>query len=53
MEHQGRPTSRLGGAALLWGGPREHAVWLWAENAEALRAAAQTLTSRSGFPDIE
>jgi hypothetical protein len=49
----GRPTSRLGGAALLWGGPREHAVWLWAENTEALRAAAQTLTSRSGFPDIE
>lgn len=49
----GNQRLRLGGATLFRGEPRDHAVWLWAENAEALRAAAQTLTSRSGFPDLE
>lgn len=49
----GRQSIRMDRATLFLGGPREHAVWLWAENSEALRAAAQTLTSRSGFPEIE
>jgi hypothetical protein len=49
----GHQWFRLGGATVFRGTPREHAVWLWAENAEAVRAAAQTLTSRSGFPDID
>jgi hypothetical protein len=40
----------LGGATLFRG---DHAVWVWAGNAEALRAAAQTLTSRTGFPEID
>jgi hypothetical protein len=48
----GRPASHIGGA-LLWGRPRDHAIWVWAENAESLRAAAQILTSRSGFPDVD
>jgi hypothetical protein len=39
------------GAAILFRG--DHAVWVWAANPEALRAAAQTLTSRTGFPEIE
>jgi hypothetical protein len=47
-----RPALRIGGA-LLWGRPREHAMWLWAESAESLRAAAQILTSRSGFPEMD
>jgi hypothetical protein len=29
------------------------ALWLWADSVEKLRAAAQTLSSRSEFPDIE
>jgi hypothetical protein len=29
------------------------ALWLWAESAEKLRSAAQTLASRSGFPEVE
>ena len=49
----GRRTFRLGGATILRGESREHEVWLWAENPEALRVAARTLTSRSGFPEIE
>jgi hypothetical protein len=28
------------------------ALWLWADTVEKLRAAAQTLASRSGFPDV-
>jgi hypothetical protein len=27
-------------------------VWLWAETADKLRSAAQTLASRSGFPEV-
>jgi hypothetical protein len=49
----GRQSLALGAASVFRGGPREHAVWLWAENPEALRAAAQMLTSRSGFPELE
>lgn len=49
----GLKVVRLGSATLFYGDPSGLAVWLWAENAEALRAAAQTLTSRSGFPEIE
>jgi hypothetical protein len=29
------------------------ALWLWAESAEKLRSAAQTLASRSGFPEVQ
>ncbi len=46
----GSPAFRIGDASIFRGGPGGPAVWLWAENAEALRAAAQILTSRSGFP---
>jgi hypothetical protein len=28
-------------------------LWLWAETAEKLRSAAQTLASRSGFPEVQ
>jgi len=28
-------------------------LWLWADTAEKLRSAAQTLASRSGFPEFE
>jgi hypothetical protein len=49
----GQRPLRLAGATMFRGTPREHAVWLWAENADALRSAAQTLTSRSGFPEID
>jgi len=49
----GRRPYRLGSATLFRGEPEDHAVWLWAENPEALRAAAQILTSRTGFPEIE
>ena len=49
----GHRALRLGNATMLYGEPREHEVWLWAQTAEALRTAARTLTSRSGFPQIE
>jgi hypothetical protein len=49
----GERSLRLGTATLFRGAPRDRAVWLWAENADALRSAAQILTSRSGFPEIE
>jgi len=49
----GRRGFRLGDATLYRGQNGGHAVWLWAENADALRAAALILTSRSGFPEIE
>jgi hypothetical protein len=39
------------GVATLFRG--DHAVWVWAANPEALRVAAQILTSRTGFPEIE
>jgi hypothetical protein len=28
-------------------------LWLWAETADKLRSAAQTLASRSGFPEVQ
>jgi hypothetical protein len=43
----------MGTATLVREDPVGHAIWLWAESAEALRAAARALTSRSGFPQIE
>ena len=43
----------LGRAAVFRGSVRGPAVWVWAESAEALRSAAQVLTSRSGFPEVE
>jgi hypothetical protein len=49
----GREAFRWGTATVFRGGSGEPAVWLWAANAEALRSAAQALTSRSGFPEIE
>jgi hypothetical protein len=49
----GREDLRIGRAAVFRGSVREPAVWVWAENAEALRSAAQVLTSRSGFPQVE
>jgi len=49
----GHETFRVGAADLFRGNPGEPAMWLWAKNAEALRSAAQILTSRSAFPDIE
>ena len=49
----GHRALRLGNATLLYGEPREHEVWLWAHTVDALRTAARTLTSRSGFPLIE
>ena len=48
-----RQSFRLGSATIFRTAPGEHAIWLWAENTEALRAAAQMLTSRSSFPEIE
>ena len=30
----------------------DRGIWLWAETPEALRAAARSLTTRSGFPEI-
>jgi len=32
-------------------GKTDHAIWLWAESPDALRAAARALTTRAGFPD--
>ncbi len=49
----GREAFWLGRAAVFRGAGRAPAVWVWAENTEALRSAAQVLTSRSGFPDVE
>jgi hypothetical protein len=43
----------LGGAVMFRGGPDAPAVWLWAQTPDALRAATQTLTSPSGFPEID
>jgi hypothetical protein len=42
---------RLNGA-LVFRGHDGVALWLWADSAEKLRSVAQTLTSRSGFPEI-
>jgi hypothetical protein len=49
----GREAVRIGRAAVFRGSAREPAVWVWAESAEALRTAAQVLTSRSEFPEVE
>jgi hypothetical protein len=43
----------VGSATLVRQGSRDGAIWLWAETPEDLRAAARTLTSRSGFPEIQ
>lgn len=45
------PLLRMNGAALFRGRDGA-ALWLWAESADKLRSAAQTLTSRAGFPEI-
>jgi hypothetical protein len=51
-----RPPERaaflLNGASVFRGRDGGPAIWLWAENAETLRSAAMSLSSRSGFPDI-
>jgi hypothetical protein len=49
----GPEAFHLGAATVFRGSEGGPAVWLWATNAEALRSAAQILTSRSGFPEIE
>ena len=49
----GRETFRLGRAAVFRGAAHDAMVWVWAENAEALRSAAQILTSRSAFPEVK
>jgi hypothetical protein len=41
----------LSGAA-VFGARDGAALWVWAENPDKLRLAAQTLASRSGFPEI-
>ncbi len=43
---------RVNGAA-VFRASEGAAVWLWADSAEKLRSAAQTLASRSGFPEIQ
>jgi hypothetical protein len=54
-----RPPERaaflLNGASVFRshdGGDGSPAIWLWAKNAETLRSAAMSLSSRSGFPEI-
>jgi len=51
-----RPSERaaflLDGASVFRGHDGGPAIWLWAENAETLRSAAMSLSSRSGFPEI-
>ena len=42
----------LNGAAVFRGYDGA-ALWLWADTADKLRSAAQTLASRSGFPEIQ
>jgi hypothetical protein len=49
----GHPLFRLGAASVFRESERNQSIWLWAENTEALRAAAQILTSRSAFPEID
>jgi hypothetical protein len=47
-----QPLLRINGAALSRG--RDGiALWLWADTTDKLRTAAQTLTSRAGFPEIQ
>jgi hypothetical protein len=55
-----RPSERaaflLNGASVFrgrdGGNDGRPAIWLWAENAETLRSAAMSLSSRSGFPEM-
>ena len=42
----------LDGASVFRGHDGGPAIWLWAENAEALRSAAITLSSRFAFPEL-
>ncbi len=46
------PLLRVNGAA-VFRGEDGAALWLWADSAEKLRSAAQTLASRSEFPEIQ
>jgi hypothetical protein len=46
------PLLRINGAA-VFRGQVGAALWLWADGAEKLRSAAQTLASRSEFPEIQ
>jgi hypothetical protein len=43
---------RVNGAA-VFRGQNDAALWLWADSAEKLRSAAQTLASRSEFPEVQ
>jgi hypothetical protein len=43
---------RVNGAA-VFRGQDDAALWLWADSAEKLRSAAQTLASRSEFPEVQ
>jgi hypothetical protein len=47
-----RAEFQLNGASVFRGRDGSPAIWLWAENAEALRSAAMSLSSRSGFPEM-
>jgi hypothetical protein len=46
------PLLRVNGAS-VFRGEDGVALWLWADTAEKLRSAAQTLASRAGFPEIQ
>lgn len=56
MSMRQKPADRallyLNGAVVYRGG-QGAALWLWADSPDKLRAAAQTLASRSGFPEIQ
>jgi len=43
---------RINGAA-VFRGQDDAALWLWADSAEKLRSAAQTLASRTEFPEVQ
>ena len=49
----GRESFHLAHSEVFRGNPRDPTIWLWGENAEALRAAALSLSSRSSFPFIQ
>lgn len=52
----GRAAFLLNGASVFRGRDSDEegapTIWMWAENAETLRSAAISLSSRSGFPEI-
>ena len=48
---EGPALLSLNGAA-VFGARNGAALWVWADNPDKLRMAAQTLASRSGFPEI-